>query len=139
MDLPSLTSAAGGAGPLLFALFGFLVRRHLKLQDDVAAKRDEADKQRREDRDRVERERYESLQHLLRDQRAALENEIRATRSDVRLVVGDVSDHGLKLAGAAAALDGLSGRLHDVESEVKKIVRVGCAHRETCRVDRENR
>jgi hypothetical protein len=108
---------AGGMATLMF----FLVKRTLRLQD-VA----------QEARDKVTEQRHTDVQRLLHEQRASLETEIRATRSDVRLVVGDVAEHGKLISGAAATLEALSGRVRDTEKEVRQIIREGCAHRAKC-------
>jgi hypothetical protein len=122
MSGPTIISIASILATILMALLGFLVRRALHLQDQAQAKRDE-----------VERQRHESLQRALADQRASLETEIRSTRSDVRLVVGTVGEHGERISGAAALIEAVTGRVKDVESDVKKLVREGCAHRQSCR------
>jgi len=117
-----LTTPLVGVGvSTVIGLFGWLVKRALSVQDRAQAARDT-----------VEERRHEAIQQMLREQKESLQTEIRATRSDVRLVVGEVAEHGEKLSGAAVALDAVAGRITRAEAEIQKLVRYGCAHRPSC-------
>lgn len=126
MTGPALTSAISILCMLLVAVIGGLVRRSIRLQDAADEKRDA-----------TLTERHNTLQAAIAAQRTSLENEIRATRSDVRLVVGDVGKHGQLIAGAAASIEGVSGRVASAETEIRKLVREGCAHYVECRDSRK--
>ena len=119
-------SALSLLATVLVAVIGGLLRRALRQQDQANADRAHT-------QERAEAERHAVLQQALSDQRKSLEDEIRATRSDVRLVVGEVGVHGKQIAATAAMLEGAITRIAAVEKDVKQIVRDGCAHALTCK------
>jgi hypothetical protein len=66
-------------------------------------------------------------------QMGGLHDEVRAVRSDLRVMDSDVRRHAELLGGTTTTLDAMKERQKQLEDEVKQIIREGCAHRARCR------